>query len=211
MERKPIKKQKVKWKAPLSGKTYDVIIHTIRVRDKVAKIVPDFSSTKTMPFPYFWVDFSEIIYNDSFSFIGIAKKIKVKQMEETKKTIKFTREERVKIVNEIIKEIAGRGRKFFYHDGKIAELVDKGRIYYKAEYGNKPLMCLSIPDTRQPKGWFHGGTLMRLTREFRDFIKNGKRREGSGLYSPHWGYPTEDMKEIRKLAIQLNYLIEPKN
>jgi len=117
-----------------------------------------------------------------------------------------SRKERVGIVNEVMKEIANRGRKFFYHEGKVAEIVDKGRIYYKAEYGRKELLCLSVPDYRKPKGWFHGGTLMALVKEFRDYVKDGKSREYSTLYSPHWGYPEDDMKAIREVAVRLGFL-----
>jgi len=120
----------------------------------------------------------------------------------------ISRPERVIIVNSIMKEIASQGRRFFYNDGRIAELVDKGRIYYKAEYGTKELICLSIPDYRNPKGWFHGGTLRHLVKEFRDFIKNGEPKEYgySGLFSPHWGYPDADMEIIRNKAIELGYI-----
>jgi hypothetical protein len=117
------------------------------------------------------------------------------------------RKSRVEIVNQIINEIAGRGRKFFYHKGKTAEIVDLGRIYYKAEFGSIEYVCLSVPAYRKPKGWFHGGTLFQLCKEFRDFIKDGKKNESSVLYSPHWGYPESDMKAIQEIAKQLNYLI----
>ena len=118
-----------------------------------------------------------------------------------------SRKERVEIVNNIIKEIASRGRKFFYHEGKVAELVDfNGKIYYRAEYGKKELICLTIPEYRSPSGWFHGGTLLKLTKDFREFIKTGKPYEYSPIYSPHWGYPESDMKEIRQYARALGFL-----
>lgn len=123
----------------------------------------------------------------------------------------ISRKNRVEIVNEIIKEISNRGRKFFHHKGKVAELVDRGKIYYRAEYGDKATICVSIPDYTQPKGWFHGGTLWRLVQEFRDYINDGNKRECSGLYSPHWGYMEEDMKAIREFAIQKGFLIANNN
>ena len=118
-----------------------------------------------------------------------------------------TKSDRISIVNDLIKEIAGRGRKFFHNDGRVAELVDNnGRIYYKAEYGKVEMICLSIPDYRTPKGWFHGGTLFSLVKEFRDFIKTGEKLEYSGLFSPHWAYPESDMEAIRTKAVELGYL-----
>jgi hypothetical protein len=122
------------------------------------------------------------------------------------------RQQRVEIVNQIIKEIASRGRKFFHHEGKVAELVLRNsRIYYKAEYGKKEFLCLSnLPDYRQPKGWFHGGTLMGLCRDFMDYIQTGEKSNHNngygGLYSPHWGYSEPDMLAIQKKAKSLGYL-----
>ncbi len=49
------------------------------------------------------------------------------------------REERVIVVNKIIADIASRGRKFFHHDSRIAEIVDKGKIYYRAEWAVKSI------------------------------------------------------------------------
>lgn len=120
---------------------------------------------------------------------------------------KQPREKRVEIVNQIIKEIAARGRNFFYHEGKIAELVDlNGKIYYKAEYGKKELICLSIPEYKHPAGWFHGGTLFKLTKDFRDFIKNGNPFICSPIYSKHWGYPESDMNEIITFCEKIGFL-----
>lgn len=122
---------------------------------------------------------------------------------------RLSREARTSAVKELMLEIASRGRKFFRSkDDRVAELVDKGRIYYKAEWGKKDLLCLDIPKYRQPKGWFHGGTLMALVKEFRDFIRSGEPVEYSQLHSPHWGYPEEDMEAIRSLAYTLGILKE---
>ncbi len=119
---------------------------------------------------------------------------------------KADRSNRVHVVNQIINEISVRGRKFFHYNGKTAEIIDKGRIYYKTEYGSKEFVCLSIPPYRQPKGWYHGGTLLHLVKEFRDFIKVGEVKDHSALYSPHWGYPEEDMLAIRNKAKELGYM-----
>lgn len=120
------------------------------------------------------------------------------------------RQQRVNAVNEIINEIANRGRNFFRYEGLIAQIVDKGKIYYKSEYGKKKLICLTIPEYRTPKGWFHGGTLLSLVQEFRDYIKDGKPREYSALKSPHWGYPEDDMESIRIFSVKIGFL-KPEN
>ena len=123
-----------------------------------------------------------------------------------KLSAKIARQNRVRIVNEIMLEISSRSRRFFHYEGKVAELVDKGRIYYKSERGSVKMVCLSIPDYRTPKGWNHGGTLFCLVKEFREFIKTGVKYDRSGLYSPHWGYPEIDMKAIQEKAKRLGYL-----
>jgi hypothetical protein len=121
--------------------------------------------------------------------------------------VALDRKHRVNIVNEIIKEIANCGRRFFHNEGLVAELsAEYGKIYYNAEYGPIKKICLNIPDYRKPKGWFHGGTLLHLVKEFRDFIKNGEKREYSVLFSSHWGYPEKDMVAIRKKAFELGFL-----
>lgn len=119
-------------------------------------------------------------------------------------------EERVRIVNEIIKEIADRGRRFFNGQKGTAEFfVRNGKVYYKCEHTGKG-MCLSIPDDRKPKDWLHGGTLMALCRDFKDFIVTGDKSNHNngygGLYCPHWGYSGNDMEAIREKARQLSYL-----
>jgi hypothetical protein len=123
-----------------------------------------------------------------------------------------TKEERIKIVNEIIKEIAQRGRKFFAYQGRVAEIKERNRkIYYYSEYLDKDL-CVTLPDCRKPKGWHHGGTLWGLIKDFRDFVKTGEYSNNKngygGLYSSHWGYPENDMKAIQAKAIELGYLID---
>jgi len=126
-----------------------------------------------------------------------------------------TKEQRVEIINQIIKEIASRGRKFFANKetGAVASLhIMNRKIYYKTEwvYAGITDICLSVPDYRNPKGWYHGGTLLGLVRDFCDYIngddKSNDNNGYGGLYCPHWGYPDEDMKAIQQKAIELGYL-----
>lgn len=119
---------------------------------------------------------------------------------------------RIDIVNAIITEISMRGRRFFYSKktSNVAQLSERnGRVYYLSEHSGK-LINLSIPDTRRPKDWQHGGTLLALIRDMKDYIKTGKDSNHNhgygGLFSPHWGYSEEDMVAIREKAHELGYL-----
>lgn len=127
----------------------------------------------------------------------------------------MTKDERLIIVNNIIKEISSLGRRFFSHKGTVAELfIRNGKVWYKCEYipeGNPRYeICLSIPDYRVPKGWYHGGTLLALVKDFRDFIITGKYSNSNhgygGLLCTHWGYKEEEMDKIRLKAKELGYL-----
>lgn len=128
-----------------------------------------------------------------------------------------TRHERLLIVNKIIQSIAERGRKFFQNKGQVASLTidNKGKIWYKREWfpeGGKEYICLSVPYESWKEHMHHGGTLKSLMIDFIDFIRTGKKGSYSdcygNLYCPHWGYPESEMEEIRKIAIELGYLID---
>ena len=123
-----------------------------------------------------------------------------------------TKQDRIEIVNEIIKEIASRGRNFFKYKDRVAYLFLKnGRLYMKDEYKEKDL-ALSTKHGYPPKGFTHGGTLWGLTKDFKDFIQTGEYSNHNngygGLYCPHWGYSKEDMKAIQDRAKELGYLKE---
>jgi calcineurin-like phosphoesterase family protein len=121
-----------------------------------------------------------------------------------------SRQNRIEIVNEIIKEIASRGRNFFKYKENVANVFWKNnRLYMLNEYNGKD-MCLSTKNHYPPKHWHHGGTLWGLTRDFKDFILTGEKSNHNhgygGLLCPHWGYPESDMKAIQDKAVTLGYL-----
>jgi hypothetical protein len=123
-----------------------------------------------------------------------------------------TKEERIKIVNEIIKVIALNGRNFFLNkkDNDMAYISQKkGRLYMHNEY-NKEEMYLHTKHGYPPKKWHHGGTLWGLTKDFVEYIQTGNYTNHNngygGLYSPHWGYSESDMKVIQGTALRLGYL-----
>lgn len=120
------------------------------------------------------------------------------------------KQQRIDIVNKIIKEIASRGRKFFSHGDRVSQIyIKNGRLYMNNAYSQKE-MCLNTKYGYAPKTWSNGGTLWGLTKDFKDFIQTGlpsNHNNGyGGLYCPYWGYPESDMKAIQELATELNYL-----
>ena len=125
---------------------------------------------------------------------------------------KSTREGRIKIINEIIKEIALRGREFFLSkkDGDMAYIFQSDVSLYMHNEYSKVDMYLHTRYGYPPDAFHHGGTLWALTKDFKDFIMTGKFSNHNngygGLYCPHWGYPESDMKAIQEKAKELGYL-----
>lgn len=127
-----------------------------------------------------------------------------------------TIEQRIEIVNEIIKEIATRGRRFFYskRTNKTAFIFMKnGRLYMKNEDPvsyQKEDVYLHPKNGFSPRNFHGGGTLWGLTKDFKDYIQTGKYSNHNngygGLYCPHWGYPENDMLQIQDRAKVLGYL-----
>lgn len=122
---------------------------------------------------------------------------------------KTTRQERVEIVNKIIRRIASKSRGFFHSEGRYAEMIiKKERVYFIDDYTCEAVYAYPYPDDR--KGFSHGGTIWGLVNDFREFIQTGKYTNGNhgygGLYCPHWSYPEEDMKDIQEFARELGYL-----
>jgi len=129
----------------------------------------------------------------------------------TKKKENFEeKQKRIDIVNELIKEISTKGRKFFLDKHGVAYIFLKNnRLYMFNEYSGKE-MCLNTKYGYQPKGWVHGGTFWGLTKDFIEFVNTGIKSNGNngygGLMCPHWGYAKEEMIEIQNKAKQLGYL-----
>lgn len=121
-----------------------------------------------------------------------------------------TKEERLKAVNTIIREIANRGRQFFFTESVYAEMIlDKGKVYFIDDYTREKVYAYNTVQNNQ-RGFSHGGTIWGLVNDFREFIVTGKYTNGNngygGLYCTHWAYPEEDMQAIRQLAKQVGYL-----
>lgn len=122
-----------------------------------------------------------------------------------------TKEERLKAVNTIINEIAGRGREFFFEDGKgISYFYFDGEIRKRLWFWDK--RAGKVNPYQLYNQCSEGGTLWALIKDFKEFILTGKYTNGNngygGLYCPHWAYLEEDMKAIREIARKVGYLRE---
>lgn len=147
-----------------------------------------------------------------FDYLKIVRVRKVGQSTPLPNEVPFVAQNRIDIVNALIKEIGSRGHKSLYsikNDRYAAFHWAGGRLWLTDDYTGAPLlMDKSKPDEHYH--FSHGGTLWGLVCDFRDYINgddDANHNNGyGGLYCPHWGYPEEDMQAIRKLAIDLGYL-----
>lgn len=123
--------------------------------------------------------------------------------------MKSTKEQRLEIINNLIKFISERGRKFFNTDNNLAYMkLKNGRIYFVDDYTKNEIAVIN--NYRDWKGFSHGGTLRALVLDFSEFIRTGKYSNGNngygGLYCPHWGHSVEVQKEIINYAKEVGYL-----
>jgi hypothetical protein len=125
---------------------------------------------------------------------------------------------RIEKINELIKVIGSKGRKFLssHHDDYDLKreltynyfIVIKSKLFLVDNYTKKEINMSRdyIPNT----GFSSGGTMWGLMLDFANYIKTGNYSNHlngyGGLYCPHWGYSEEDMKEIREFARSIGYL-----
>ena len=130
-----------------------------------------------------------------------------------------TKQERIKIINEIIKEIASHDRQFLsnHSDGhfngdpkKVSYFFIKDKILYLKDHYRTDGKLVNMSKKHYRNPLCHGGTLWGLIMDFTNFIKTGKYSNHmhgyGGLYCPHWGYKPESMIKIREKARELGYL-----
>ncbi len=128
-----------------------------------------------------------------------------------------TKEERLEIVNKLIKFISERGRKFFCSNGTVKMdnvksvafiKLKNGRIYFVDDYTKREIAVIN--NYRDWNGFSHGGTLRALILDFAEFIRTGKYSNGNngygGLYCRHWGHSEEVQQEIIQYAKEIGYL-----
>jgi hypothetical protein len=58
---KPKKGDKILWKGTFTKKLYDCIITSVRIQEKVVRVVKDPDGKNPLPYIYYWIDFDEII------------------------------------------------------------------------------------------------------------------------------------------------------
>ena len=122
----------------------------------------------------------------------------------------MTKEERLKIVNKLIKKISTTGRGFFETNGNTAAMIlENGFVYFIDDYTKDKIFAYDNHKYFR-NGFSHGGTLEALVKEFSVFIRTGKKVNGTngygGLYCDYWGYEPSEMKEIQDYAVKIGYL-----
>lgn len=123
--------------------------------------------------------------------------------------LRMNKIERLEVINNLIKFISERGRRFFYTNNNLAFMkLKNGRIYFVDDYTQKEIPVIN--NYRDWKGFSHGGTIRALVLDFAEYIRTGKDSNGNngygGLYSPHWGHSEEIQQEIINYAKQIGYL-----
>lgn len=117
----------------------------------------------------------------------------------------MTKIQRAEQANRFIEAIAGCGRKFFAHKGRVSrfEIDERGRVWFVDAY--RPARIYTHYDGRWD-GFSEGGTLRSLVLTLRDFIRTGEAPKlnlgpwpaelcGGDL----WGYGG-DMDSVREAA-----------
>ena len=124
------------------------------------------------------------------------------------------RAQRLQAVNELLGEIANRGRRFFWHRGNVSRFVwDQDKLWYIDGGSGKKLGLHGKPTWN---GFTEGFTLATLITGLRDFIKTGQPLP-SATFGPWpewvaggdlWGYG-EEMVPIRQKACDLGIIVAP--
>ncbi|SLJ98333.1 hypothetical protein SAMN06272722_102733 [Paenibacillus sp. RU5A] len=154
-------------------------------------------------------------YDCDATFLGFLESIKVRKIGQSipkKNEAPFRNQDRIDKINELIRVIGSRGRRFLYsktHDRYAAFHWADGNLWLVDDYTNRPLLMNDLVQG-QHRYFSHGGTLWGLVCDFRDYILGANDTNHNngygGLYGTHWAYPEEDMKSIQQHAIELGYL-----
>lgn len=117
-----------------------------------------------------------------------------------------TKTERAEQANQLLAAIAGCGRKFFAHNGRVSrfEVDDRGRIWFVDAY--REAKIYTACKWSRWRGFSEGGTLLALVLQLCDFIRSGTPATihlgpwpdwvcGGDL----WGYGG-DMETVRQAA-----------
>ena len=126
------------------------------------------------------------------------------------------KQERLEVINKLIKYMSENGRRFFWtkdtakEDGveSVAYMkLKNGRLYF---VDNNTLKEVPMTARSNWAGFSHGGTLRALVTDFAEFIRTGEYTNGrngyGGLLCSHWGHSNEVQKKIIVYAKELGYL-----
>lgn len=124
------------------------------------------------------------------------------------------RNERLEAANEMLRDVASCGRKFFAYQDRVSrfELDGCSRIWFIDKYTQKRIY---VQYKGRWKGFSDGGTLRALVERLRNFITQGDRLP-SGIFGPWpewvcggdlWGYG-KDMPTVRESAQRLGILAD---
>lgn len=91
--------------------------------------------------------------------------------------------DRLEKVNALLAVIAGCGRRFFHHKGRISRMRvdDRGRVWFWDSYSQKEIYTHC--ETGRWRGFTNGGTLRSLVCGLRDYIASG---DASGVHLGPW-------------------------
>lgn len=120
-----------------------------------------------------------------------------------------SRRKRAQEVDEVIKIIGSRGRRFFYSTAfdryARVEVDDRGKIWWIDEYAGTRIYTHRTGFVSRWRGFSNGGTLRALVEAFRDYICTGvplplNRLGPEGIHTSSnlWGYPPDDMRLVRE-------------
>lgn len=122
----------------------------------------------------------------------------------------MSKEERCKLVNQLLEVISKQDRGFFETKGNLAKFeIRNNRVYFVDDY-TKQAICAYHELNRRHRGFSHGGTLWALVNDFREWIVTGKYSDGSngygGLYATCWGVSIKSKENIIEKAKKVGYL-----
>lgn len=133
--------------------------------------------------------------------------------KQVRRVVGSSKEERAKLVNQLVKVIGDHGRGFFRKGENYAriEVDERCRIWWVDDWTQKRIY------THTNHRWLkfsHGGTMRNLVERFRDFVAAGKLLPAH-IFGPWpdylcggdlWGYG-DDMQKVRDAAVRLGLLV----
>lgn len=142
---------------------------------------------------------------------AVRKAIEYQQPRPTAQ--RMARIERLQHANALIKVISDHGRRFFWNDTdkRVASIAmdARGRLWWHDDYrGTRVSMEKIGGHEHRWRGFSHGGTLMGLAKQMREYIKTGERIYINYIAQDCWGYMPGAAFECRNAAKQIPIIYE---